>query len=668
MADFNKIKRNIDQMLLDNKSDEEIEAYIASEGLTKKQVIHNMPMTKDLAKSAVGGAVEGVAAIPRLLAAPMGSSVRQSVESLVPGIADYEPATKTGEYVKSGAAGVSAGAVGGPLGMGTGLAGGLAGQGMADAFPEQAGLARLGGNLLGGGIAGLPTVVKGSGAMSRQVRAATRGLKAPDWAGAESLIALANKLGIRLTGPEALGPKAPALLAKQLQAEQAPRSAQIMNEVMHSRPQQVRSAVQAQNAQIGQRYDDPALLGRTVTKEAEGKIRSLEKARTEAVAPLYDLAMFDKLPPDEAQSFLRQIADLRAKDKTGAFAPQLNYLAGLLTESKARPAVPPVRTPVAKPGQTKPIYAHQAGAPASPAQAISDIDNLSRARRVIQGRVELPPFAADAVDKETAAAINAVTARLDESMRRNSPAYSAAQAQYAQLSPGVVARQEGALGDIAKAGTPAEQFERLISAQLMTPTSVRSAADDLRRPPSIHQKQGPGGDTAYEDLMRYGIDQTFDKSQRALQGGGEEFVGARFARAMRKTPQLDDNMREAMRQLPNGASIEAGYKNLLDVLQATGNRLPVGSRTAFNKLQLEDMTSGVIKDTLDPRNVFTKAIFNAWDNMNTRDWAKLFTDKESVKKLRKMSMMNPRSDAAKVLAASILSSMKAPEEESLTVQ
>jgi hypothetical protein len=405
-----------------------------------------------------------------------------------------------------------------------------------------------------------------------------------------------------------------------------------------------------------------------VGNQAEQTIRGLEKARTAATKPLFDFAAFDQIPQKTANDLLKEIARIRSQDKTGVFAPQLNYLQGLITASPAVPATPAMRTLVQRQGQQRPIYQHAPATPGMPAQVLTDTSNLSRARRVMNNRIELQPFAADAVDKETAGAVLDITNKMNDLMARASPAYAAGNRLFKEMTPGVVAKQEGTLGGIARAQTAEAQFERLIHPQQSTPTTVQTTARDLQRPLPFDMTEMPGGASAYPDLVRYGLEQQLNRAQRALSTNDKSFVGAKFARGVGETPMQKANVLTAIEELPNGKTLRQGFANLLDVLEATGNRLPVGSRTAFNARSYEDMTSGVAKDLLrSPTvNVGLKPLFNIWDNWSVENWQKLLTDKNSVAQLRKLAMMKPTSDAARALVGSILSNVRDPTETKLS--
>lgn len=694
MADFGKIRDHIREMLDAGEDDGAIYDYLKQEGVTKAQVLRNAPMYKDVAKSAVSGAIQGVTAIPKLLAAQQDKNtvpeafnlrdikltrpnvVSQRLNTLLPDWANYDPATNTGKYVKAGTEGMTASLFPGGLAAGapklalaaSGLLGGITGEGAAQSMPQLPEAARLAGNVVGGQVGMLPRMVAGAGAMARQVQDATSAMGPLAWLRAQQRQNNARAQGIDVTGAEAIGNSAPSLATRQLAVEQDPRTSGAMAALLSRRPQQITGAVNNFLEKVGLAAPDPALLQRRVGGQAEQVIRTAEKARTEAVAPLYDFAKFDALPQKTADSFLKEIAAARVADKTGVFAPQLNYLEGLLTETKAIPGTPAMRTLVQRQGQEKPMYQHTPATAAQPAQALTDPDSLARARRVMRNRVELPPFAAEAVDKETAKVIGNITERLQNALTQYSPAYAAGNELYKQMTPGITALQQGAMGDIAKAPTASAQYDRLIDPAQSTPTTVQDVARGLQRPPPLGAQTVLGGETAYPDLLRHGLSQQYDQALRALAGGAEGFAGARFARGVSATPKTKENILTAIEELPNGKSLSKGFSNLVDALELTGNRLPVGSRTAFNMRTYQDMTSGVMKDALkNPVNLGLKPIFNLWDNWSMQQWQKLLTDPDSVAKLRKLSMMSPSSDAAKTLAGSILGSVRDPTESELVL-
>jgi hypothetical protein len=74
------------------------------------------------------------------------------------------------------------------------------------------------------------------------------------------------------------------------------------------------------------------------------------------------------------------------------------------------------------------------------------------------------------------------------------------------------------------------------------------------------------------------------------------FVGPQFAKQVAGNPLVETqrltNLRAAIEALPNGQNIWQGFDRYLEVMRAMGTRQPIGSRTAFNVSDLEEMGSG----------------------------------------------------------------------------
>jgi hypothetical protein len=84
------------------------------------------------------------------------------------------------------------------------------------------------------------------------------------------------------------------------------------------------------------------------------------------------------------------------------------------------------------------------------------------------------------------------------------------------------------------------------------------------------------------DLVRAHAESTFNEAARDLQTGPNQALGAKFAVAVSGNPQQRANLQAAVEALPNGQQRWEGFNRLLEVLEATGTRQNIGSRTAYN--------------------------------------------------------------------------------------
>jgi hypothetical protein len=84
----------------------------------------------------------------------------------------------------------------------------------------------------------------------------------------------------------------------------------------------------------------------------------------------------------------------------------------------------------------------------------------------------------------------------------------------------------------------------------------------------------------------------FNSATKNLQGGANQYGGAKFAVRIAGDPQQRANLKAAVEALPNGQVRWAGFENLLDILEATGTRQTKGSLTSFNSQELKAMEGG----------------------------------------------------------------------------
>jgi hypothetical protein len=87
---------------------------------------------------------------------------------------------------------------------------------------------------------------------------------------------------------------------------------------------------------------------------------------------------------------------------------------------------------------------------------------------------------------------------------------------------------------------------------------------------------------AASDLVRIHVESTFNQAAKDLQTGPNAANGAKFRAALIGNAQARANLQAAVEALPNGQQRWQGFNRLLDILEATGTRQGIGSRTAYN--------------------------------------------------------------------------------------
>ncbi|MCK1459163.1 hypothetical protein IVB34_12435 [Bradyrhizobium sp. 2] len=164
-----------------------------------------------------------------------------------------------------------------------------------------------------------------------------------------------------------------------------------------------------------------------------------------------------------------------------------------------------------------------------------------------------------------------------------------------------------------------------------------------------------------EQLVRAHAEMVFNEAARELQGGANQFAGAKFAKDIAGNSQQRENLRAAIEALPNGAARWQGFEHLLDIMAATGTRQPKGSLTAFNQLEVQSMSTGGLQE-LASKGIspgkwmsFANDTFKAWTlGRNLDQIARIITDPRSGDALRQIVRIPPGSDRALVMAGRLI--------------
>ena len=97
---------------------------------------------------------------------------------------------------------------------------------------------------------------------------------------------------------------------------------------------------------------------------------------------------------------------------------------------------------------------------------------------------------------------------------------------------------------------------------------------------------------AARELVRTYLGTEFAAKTKDLQSGANQAGGAKFAASIRGNDLAGENIFAAIRALPDGERLAAGFSRLLDIFDATGTRQGVGSRTSFNNEALAELRKG----------------------------------------------------------------------------
>jgi hypothetical protein len=176
-----------------------------------------------------------------------------------------------------------------------------------------------------------------------------------------------------------------------------------------------------------------------------------------------------------------------------------------------------------------------------------------------------------------------------------------------------------------------------------------------------------------EQLVRAHAEMVFNQAARDLQGGANQFSGAKFAVKIAGNSQQKANLKAAIEALPNGAARWKGFEHLLDIMAATGARQPKGSLTAFNQLEIKSMSNSGLASLAakgaSPGKWMTVAndAFNSWSlGHNLDQIARLITNPSAGNAFRQIVRIPARSDRALVMVGRLLAQAGAATTEQRT--
>jgi hypothetical protein len=567
---------------------------------------------------------------------------------------DYKPTTKAGEYAKTAGEFLPAAFGGG---------GGLIARGARVLVPavssEAAGqltkgtkgepVARFLAALAGGGIT----------ALASRPGTATRALsqQLPDGI-TEGMVNQADRLmqdaaqrGIQLAWPEALSQVAgrPVLTNMMRHLEASPQTERQMGEFFAGRPQAVEGAVRGELDNIAPVNRAPSTIGPDVGKSFENTVRDLEKARTKATSPHYEAANQEHVPGPEVQKLVDNIDAAIGSDKTGIVGGALKEIRNLLVSRPAEPAIPPTR--VARVTPNGKIYDTTPGKAAVPESYITDIENLDRVRKYVRDKMDMPQIGQDAITKEQGANITRAIDDLKARMLAASENFRAGKALHQEITEKYLKPvMDGPIGKLADRDTTTRKAIDTLFPKNPLPNSEQEISTAV----SALSKRNP---KAAGDLVRAHAESTFNEAARDLQTGPNQANGAKFRVAIAGNPQQRANLQAAVEALPNGQQRWQGFERLLDVLEATGTRQNVGSRTAYNaEINKAQGAGGLVRDATkivgNPAKLAQPLIdkYEQWKlGRNLSQLADILTDPRSADLLRGLARV-PRGEWGRAAA------------------
>jgi len=469
--------------------------------------------------------------------------------------------------------------------------------------------------IAGGAMAAPGSVYSMRNTPSTVVNQAMRNLTPAQLQQAQALVDRSYKFGNPITGPEAIsqvvgGTKLPSI---QRYVENVPRgeAANIMGEFMAARPQANESMMANALRQVSPNQPVAGVPGR-MQAAAENVISGAEKSLSQNVKPLYEKAGGVSVYP----------------------APDI------LANPKIADAVKAVRN------------TSEYGVKGAPTNSL---ETLIAAKKYLDDQYSTQMTATTGLKKGAAGVTANAVGELSTYLKEISPEYAQGAkiyqtAQEKQIQP----LKQGLIGAMAETtGIP----ETMIAQQsgILAPKNPKATfPEDIKRTIELLRRKDL---TVAADWTRAELQGTFDQAAREKITGGNQFGGANFAKNIVGNKAQKDNL-QALVEASAGKGTWQGFENMLEVMQAQGQRVPAGSATTFNNLLTQEMESGgkgAFAKYLTSLPTMAREGIQAWElGKNTEMLAKLLTDPKSVEKLNELSKTKPESTKARNIVNSVV--------------
>lgn len=493
-----------------------------------------------------GSAVQRPNTLDENLALPTSQQATGVIDRAVGGL--HKPETMAGEYAQT--VGEFLPAAAGGLGnmVRYGVVPALASEtaGQLTKGTDLEGGARFAGALLGGGASAFLSKPRSAeAALSERLGPITD----IDLNAAAALKNDAASQGVNLTWPEAIQQvtnKATTLDKLQRVVERSPGGAPVMREFMVERPAQVQSAGAQAMGNIAPQTATPSVIGNQVQRAAETAINDARNTINSVTRPYYQAAEGVKIPDTD---FQRLMGD-------ASFADAL----------KAIRSDPEIAASIAH----------------LPDNSVGVIDTV---QKLLGHRGEAAKASDNALERYKSSMRFSTQADAKGVGRAASPDYATAldvqrQGRERFLEP----LEAGPLGKMQATQDVSKQGSALLPSSPLggSEREVRTAVGRI-------VAQNP---EAARQLVRQHLETAFNEATQNLVAGGNEWGGAKFAAAVAGNSQQAKNLQAAIRALPGGDAIWDGTRRFLDVLEATGKRLPEGAATATDTQALKDLRGG----------------------------------------------------------------------------
>lgn len=256
------------------------------------------------------------------------------------------------------------------------------------------------------------------------------------------------------------------------------------------------------------------------------------------------------------------------------------------------------------------------------------------------------------IQKTQAGVLGPYVRNLDELIKDISPDISNGRAVYQQVTQDILNPvKNGVVGNLARSmeeSTPAVRGMETQSSILMH-NSPLATPSTIRRTAALIKEQNP---TALRDFVRTNLNRIFNEKAQDLVSGKAQGGAVKFATDIAGNVDQKANL-QALVESTGGKTAWTGFNRLLDVFNAQGKRLALGSPTEANRLLTGEMTSnwsGIADKPLE--------MLNRWRvRSNSEALGNLLTDPNGIEKLKQLAFTNPNTAKRTLLVGEILGIM-----------
>lgn len=561
---------------------------------------------------------------PTFGSADVGKAITAALSEL--GIdANYKPKTKPGEYAKTVGEFVPA-AILGPGSMARnianfavapGIASEAAGQALGGTGYETAG--RIGAALATGGLASAVNRPSGVERAIRSNMSASVNRETID--NASALMQDAAQRGVTLTWAEALEQVMPGAGLTNLQrvVESTNGGREALAPVFGNRPAQIERAAGPAMAEISPAAQNPSTIGPAIGRAAESEIEGVRGSINNVSQPFYE----------RSQNVL-----LGAQE---------------MAQIRALPGYPEAVRAIRNDPQ---LARYVQGQPEN------SVGFLNEVKKYLDTAAEnaTQPISAQGRNMQRSAGYGQDATAVREAGVRASGDYETALAIQSggreQILQPLI---DGPLGALAKSDI---NTRNAINALFPTNPLPNSAAE-IGRTVSTLVRQNT---RAARQLIRAHAESVFNEAAKNLQSGPNAFGGAKFANRIAGNAQQRANLQAAIEASgADGPRVWNGFNRFLDIMEATGTRQPIGSKTAFNAQDLKDLSTGgsvanAVKTGASPGK-WVSTISDTWSRwqlgQNVNGIAEVLVNPRARELLTKIANQPVGSTSGQILAARI---------------